>query len=63
MNRNPVSKELVKVYEVINDIPIHANEIAKKTGLSISEVNYKLLILQLDEKIMELPGQKFIRKE
>lgn len=63
MNRNPVSKELGKIYGVISDTPINANEIAKKTGLSISEVNYKLLILQLDEKIMELPGQKFIRKE
>lgn len=63
VNDNLVSKELEKIYEVIKDIPIHANEITKKTGLPISEVNYKLLMLQLDEKIMELPGQKFIRKE
>lgn len=62
-NIEHISKELVKIYEVINDIPINANEIVKKTGLPINEVNYKLLMLQLDEKIIELPGQKFIRKE
>ena len=63
VNVSPVSEELKEIYEVIKDIPIHANEITKKTGLPISEVNYKLLMLQLDEKILELPGQKFIRKE
>lgn len=63
VNVSPVSEELKEIYEIIKDIPIHANEITKKTGLPISEVNYKLLMLQLDEKILELPGQKFIRKE
>ena len=37
------------------------NQIARRTGLSISEVNYKTMMLQLEDKIVELPGQRFIR--
>lgn len=61
--KNNISPELKKVYESINNIPINVNEIAKKTSLPISEVNYKILMLQLDNKIIEIPGQRFIRKE
>lgn len=57
-----IPKELVDVYKVINDIPIDANEISKKTGLPVNDVNYKTLILQINDKIIELPGQRFVRK-
>lgn len=53
--------ELRTVYKSINEIPQDANEIAHKTGLSIGEVNYKTMLLQLDDKIKELPGQRFVR--
>jgi len=53
--------ELRTVYKTINEIPQDANEIAHKTGLSIGEVNYKTMLLQLDDKIKELPGQRFVR--
>lgn len=53
--------DLRKVYQVINDTPQDVNEIARKTGLSIGEVNYKTMLLQLDDKIKELSGQRFIR--
>lgn len=52
---------LRKVYQVIDDVPQDVNEIARKTGLSISEVNYKTMLLQLDDKIKELSGQGFVR--
>ena len=58
-----IPQELRSVYKTINDIPIDVNEIAQKTGLSIGEVNYKTMLLQLDEKIKELPGQRFVRYE
>ena len=32
------------VYKTINDIPQDVNEIANKTGISISEVNYKIML-------------------
>ena len=58
-----IPKDLRKVYKTINDIPQDVNEIAHKTGLSIGEVNYKTMLLQLDDKIKELPGQRFVRNE
>jgi len=58
-----IPADLKVVYKTINDIPIDINEISYKTGLSIEEVNYKTMLLQLDDKIKELPGQRFIRNE
>ena len=55
--------ELRTVYKTINDIPQDVNEIANKTGISISDVNYKIMLLQLDDKIKELPGKRFIRND
>lgn len=55
--------ELRKIYQIISDIPQDANEIARKAGLSISEVNYKTMLLQLDDKIKEEVGKGFVRKE
>lgn len=58
-----IPKDLRTVYKTINDIPQDVNEIANKTGLSIGEVNYKTMLLQLEDKIKELPGQRFVRNE
>ena len=55
-----ISPELLNVYKKISDIPKDVNKIARETGLSISEVNYKMMMLQLEDKIVELPGQRFI---
>lgn len=56
-----IPQDLRMVYKTINNIPRDINEIAHRTGLSISEINYKTMLLQLDGKILELPGQRFIR--
>ena len=56
-----IPPELLQVYRVIENIPQDVNQISRKTGLPISEVNYKTMLLQLDEKIIELPGQRFVR--
>mgnify|MGYP004512362405 CR=1 FL=1 len=58
-----ISPELLNVYKEITDMPKDLNQIARKTGLSISEVNYKTMMLQLEDKIVELPGQRFIRND
>jgi DNA processing protein len=58
-----VPYELRNVYKVINKIPQDINEIVSKTGLSISEVNYKTMLLQIENKIKELPGQRFVRND
>lgn len=58
-----VPQELREVYKTISNIPQDVNEIARKTGLSIGEINYKTMLLQLEDKIKELPGQRFIRND
>ena len=55
--------ELRTVYKTINNIPQDVNEIARKSGLSIGEVNYKILLLQLEDRVREVAGHRFIRKE
>lgn len=55
--------ELVDIYKVINNKPQDINQIAIKTGLSVGEINYKTMMLEMEDKILELPGQRFIRKE
>lgn len=58
-----VPPDLLEVYKVINDIPQDVNEIARKAQISISDANYKIMMLQLEDKIIELPGQRFVIKE
>lgn len=58
-----IPQDLRIVYKTISDEPQDINEIAQKTGLSISDVNYKTMLLQLDDKIKEVPGHRFIRNE
>ena len=36
-----------------------ANEIVKKLNLSINEVSYKLMMLELEDKIVSLPGNNY----
>lgn len=56
-----IPQELRTVYKTIKDVPLDVNEIAFKTGLPIREVNYKTMLLQLENKIKELSGQRFVR--
>lgn len=55
--------ELIKIFKVVDNVPKDINQIAQKTGLAISEVNYKMMLLQLQGKVLEMPGHKFIKNE
>lgn len=57
-----IPQELADVYKVIDNIPKSISEIAIMVNLPINEVNYKLMALEIENKIKELPGQMFIRK-
>ena len=57
-----IPKELIDVYKVINNFPKDVNQIAIEVGSNVSDVNYKTMLLVMENKIMELPGQRFIRK-
>lgn len=58
-----IDEQFKEIYKVISkDKPIHINEISKKLKIGIQEINYKLTILELEEKIISLPGQNYIKR-
>lgn len=57
-----VPEKLRDIYKVIDCTPKDSDEIARVLKKPISEVNYKLMLLQLEDKIVELPGKRYVRK-
>lgn len=57
-----IDDEYVDVYNCLSYKPQHINEISKKCKCSINEVSYKLMMLELEEHVTQLPGKNFIRK-
>lgn len=62
-NTKKVSEEYEKIYNLIGQLPISANEISKRTDKSISEVMECLCMLELEEYIVKLPGNLYARKD
>lgn len=55
-----VEPEFEKIYNILSyEQPMHINEIVKTTHMQISEINYKLMMLELQEKIVSLPGNNY----
>ena len=57
-----VPQEYKKVYECILGNPINADEIKRKTKMSVSEVNTILTMLELEGFIDSVPGNCYKRK-
>lgn len=57
-----IDEEFKDLYNVLTYKPQHINDIAKKLTYDIKEISYKLMMLELEEKIIELPGKNFMRK-
>ena len=57
-----VPENLRDIYKVLDCTPKDSDEIAIVLKKPISEVNYKLMLLQLEDKIVELPGKRYVRK-
>ena len=52
-----------KIYNILDkENAIHINEIIKKLKLNANEVNYKLMMLELEDKIVSLPGNNYKKK-
>lgn len=57
---NEVSDEYKNIYSLLSkEKIIHINEIAKKLNIEISEISYKLMMLELEDKIISLPGSNY----
>ena len=48
------------IFSLINYKPISIDEIVKKSELSISAINERLLILEINGVIKKLPGEKYV---
>lgn len=59
--KEQIPEEYKKIYSLITDIPININDIAKKSLLELREVSSKLTMLELDGKVVKLPGNMYIR--
>lgn len=58
-----IPTEYSRIYEVIKDEPLNADEISKKSKMSIIEVNTILTMLELEGYIQALPGNSYKAKE
>ena len=50
-----------KIYNYINNNPIDVDELMRKTNMDIKHINYEITMLTIEEKIKELPGQKYVK--
>lgn len=63
IDNNPINEEYKIVYNILDtEKAININDIVKKTKLDIKEVSYKLTMLELEDKIVSLPGNNFKKK-
>lgn len=55
-----IKQEYKTIYNILQkEKAMNINEIVKKSKLDIKEVNYKLMMLELEDKIVSLPGSNF----
>lgn len=60
---NFIKKEYKDIYNMLDkEEAIHINEIAKKLKLEINEVSYKLTMMELEDKVVSLPGNNFKKR-
>jgi len=63
-NKNVIqglSPELLKIYDIFQDEPIHIDHIIIKTGFSSGRISALLLDLELSEILKQLPGKMFTK--
>jgi DNA processing protein len=60
-NRSFDDLEEAKIYEVIDNSPVHIDEIASMIGMDMPNLLVKLLNLEFSNAIRQLPGKYYIR--
>ncbi len=58
---NFIKDEYKEIYNAIED-EIHIDEITRKVNLSLGQINYQLMMLEIEDKIVSLPGNYYKRK-
>lgn len=60
---NLVDDEYKDIYNILSkENEIHINEIVKKIRLPVNDISYKLMMLELQDKIISLPGNNYKKK-
>ena len=57
-----INKEYRDIYYSIGNIPSTVDEIAERSGKEISEVNSTLIMLEMEDKVINLPGGRYVIK-
>jgi len=55
-----INPKYQEIYKLISRFPINANELCKKTGKKVEEVNAILTMLELDGLIKKIEINKFV---
>ena len=64
IEESTISNEYKKIYNILDkEKAIHINEIVKKLKIDINEANYKLMMLELENKVVSLPGNNYRKVE
>lgn len=58
-----IPQELKQIYKCLKNEELDINQISRKCKISIQETSYKLLLLQMEDLVEELPEQRFKIKE
>lgn len=58
-----VDKQYKEVYETLTRVPINVNEICKKTGKNIIEVNTTLTMLELEGLVKQVGANEFVKAD
>ncbi len=63
MDIEQISEEHKEIYDILDkENVLHINEVCKKAKLNINEVSYKLMLLELEDKVISLPGNNYRKK-
>jgi len=61
-NIKKINQEYKKVYDVLGNVPMHINEICKKTNSTMAEVNQIITMLEIEGLIKSLPNNQFVKE-
>ncbi len=60
-NKKSIEPEYLEIYNAITYMPVSINIIAKKCNLNISQINQKLLMMELKGYVKSMPGNEYVR--
>ena len=62
-NKNSnINEEYLDIYKSLTTLPIDINTLSKKLKLSISEIQYKLTLMELDGLVEKFPNNSYAKK-